>query len=94
MATKVTKTQLIDILADKLGISKTKAEEYLNVFIEVIVENLKKDIIVAITGFGIFSKVNRKARNGINPKTGEKIKIPASVSASFKPGKNLKENIA
>jgi DNA-binding protein HU-beta len=94
MANKVTKTGLIEILADKNDISKAKAEEFLASFIDTITENLKKDTEVTITGFGTFKKTKRKARNGVNPKTGAKIKIAASTTASFKPGKNLKENIS
>ncbi len=91
---KVTKTQLIEILASDLDISKAQAEKFLSSFIDTITKNLKSGKEVTITGFGTFKKTKRKARNGVNPKTGEKIKIAASVNASFKPGKNLKENIS
>jgi DNA-binding protein HU-beta len=53
----------------------------------------KKDGKVTLVGFGTFEKVRRKARKGRNPQTGEEIKIKASNSVKFKPGKKLKEAV-
>ena len=63
--------------------------------VEAVVEGIKKGIknkpnTVQIIGFGTFSVTNRAARDGINPQTGEKIKIKASKSVKFKPGAGLK----
>jgi DNA-binding protein HU-beta len=91
---KVTKTAFIAQVADKAGVSQVASEKFLNSMIEVIEFNLKADNSVAITGFGTFRKTIRKARNGINPKTQAKMKIPESISVSFKPGKTLKESVA
>lgn len=92
--TKVTKTVFIAQVADKSGASQTSTEKTLNAMIEVIEENLKQDIPVAITGFGKFKKTIRVARKGINPKTQKKMMIPESTSVNFKPGKSLKEAVA
>ena len=92
--TKVTKTVFIAQVADKAGVSQTSSEKILNAMIEVIEENLKQDIPVAITGFGKFKKTIRVARKGINPKTQKKMMIPESTSVNFKPGKSLKEAVA
>jgi DNA-binding protein HU-beta len=90
---KVTKTQLIAQLAENLDISQAQAEKYLNSFIQVVTDNLAKDNEVTITGFGSFKKTKRKARKGVNPKTREEIKIPASTTVSFKTGKTLKDSV-
>jgi DNA-binding protein HU-beta len=91
---KVTKTALIAQIADKMQISQSQAEKFLNMFIETVTDNLKKGTEVTITGFGTFRKTNRKARKGVNPKTGESMNIAASTSVSFKTGKTLKEAVA
>jgi DNA-binding protein HU-beta len=91
---KVTKTVFIAQVAEKAGVSQTSTEKFLNSMIEVIETNLKKDIPVAITGFGTFKRTTRKARKGINPKTQEKMMIAESTSVNFKPGKTLKEAVS
>jgi DNA-binding protein HU-beta len=90
---KVTKTQLISELAESNQISNANAERFLNSFIEIVTNNLKKGNEVAITGFGTFKKTKRKARKGVNPKTRESINIPASTTVSFKTGKTLKDSV-
>ncbi len=78
----------------KTGISKSSANVALNPFMKNITEAVKKkDGKVTLVGFGTFSKVHRKARMGRNPQTGESIKIKASNSVRFKPGKKLKEAV-
>jgi DNA-binding protein HU-beta len=96
MSNKIGKTALISLIAEKSGLSKVDSDKFLSAFIDSIVETLKKDddAQVVITGFGTFKKTKRAARDGVNPKTGEKIKIAASVSPSFKAGKNFKDAIA
>lgn len=90
---KINRTELISLLAEKLGISKAQAEKFLNSFVEVVTDTLVAGDEVNITGFGSFRKVTRSARNGVNPKTGERMQIPASNSVSFKAGKTLKEAV-
>jgi DNA-binding protein HU-beta len=91
---KVTKTLFISQVAEKAGVSQVASEKLINSMIEVIEVNLKKGNSVAITGFGTFKKTIRKARNGINPKTQQKMKIAESTSVSFKAGKTLKEAVS
>lgn len=90
---KVTKAELIAQIAEQMGVSNASATIFLSSFIKVITENIKADKEVGITGFGTFKKTKRKARNGINPKTGEKIVIPAITSVRFTVGKTLKQNV-
>ncbi len=71
--------------------SKAAAERAVSAVLEAITEGLKKDASVALIGFGTFDVKERKARTGVNPATGEKIKIAASKTVSFKAGKALKD---
>ncbi len=89
----IKKNQLVQGLAEKLGITKKQSADFLDAFVEAITGYLRKGEKVNITGFGIFKVADRKARMGVNPKTGEKISIPASRKPRFTPGKVLKEAI-
>jgi len=89
----IKKTQLAQRLADKMGVSKKQALDFIDTFVSEITELMKAGEKVNITGFGIFKVLDRKAREGINPKTGERIHIPASKKPKFTPGKVLKEAV-
>lgn len=90
----MTKAELVDNMAQDASISKAAAATALNSFVNSVTKALKKkDGKVTLVGFGTFSKVRRKARKGRNPQTGETIKIKASNTVRFKPGKALKEAI-
>ena len=88
------KGDLVDALAAAAGVSKKAAAELLEAFIGVVKKTLKKGDKITIPGFGSFSKIKRAARNGVNPATGEKIKIKARNVAKFAAGKALKEAVA
>lgn len=70
--------------------SKAQAERALDAVLEAIKKGIKKDKGVQIIGFGTFSVAKRAARTGVNPRTGEKLKIKASKTVKFKPGAGLK----
>jgi len=90
----MTKTELIEKMAEDTGATKTLAGQMLEAFIERTKEALvNSDEKVTIAGFGIFEKTHRKARAGRNPQTGEAIQIEASTSIKFKPSKALKEAV-
>jgi DNA-binding protein HU-beta len=89
----VKKAQLAERLAEKFGISKKQSAEWLDAFTDEITKVLRSGDKVNITGFGIFKVADRKAREGINPKTGEKIHIAASKKPRFTAGKLLKEAV-
>ena len=90
----MTKAELIEKMAKDAGISKMAAAAALNSFTENVTKALKKkNARVTLVGFGTFQKVHRKARKGRNPQTGEPIKIKASKSVKFKPGKKLKDAV-
>jgi DNA-binding protein HU-beta len=91
------KSDLVDSLADKTGITKADASRAIDALFStedgIIARALKKNDRVQITGFGTFEARKRKARTGRNPRTGETIKIAASKSPSFRSGKGLKDGI-
>ena len=91
------KSDLVDSLADKTGITKADASRAVDALFStddgIISRALKKGNRVQITGFGTFEARKRKARTGRNPRTGESIKIAASKSPSFRAGKGLKDGI-
>ena len=73
----MSKTELVEFVAAKAGLTKADALRALDAAIEGITEGLKKDGKVALVGFGTFTAKERAAREGINPLTKETIKIPA-----------------
>ncbi len=89
----MSKQNLIDFVAEDAGISKAEAGRVLDSVLKGIEKGLKEDKEVAFVGFGKFSVKTREAREGINPATKEKIKIPAKKAVSFKAGKKLKDSV-
>ena len=87
------KTQLIERIAEGAGMAESQAQRYFAAFEQVVTEALKSGEEVRITGFGKFSVRERKAREGRNPQTGEKMKIAASKVPTFSAGRALKEAI-
>lgn len=88
------KSEFIAAIAAKAEIPVKQADKTFGAMVDVIVEELKKGGKVTIPGFGAYEAKTRSARTGINPKTGEKIQIAASVSPSFKAGKGFKDQLA
>lgn len=80
------KTELIAAIAEKTELSKKDSEKVLKAFIEVVTEELKKGEKIQLVGFGTFEVVERAARDGRNPQTGEVMPIPASKAPKFKAG--------
>ncbi|HBI25050.1 MAG TPA: DNA-binding protein HU, partial [Nitrospiraceae bacterium] len=83
----MTKSELIDKIANSAGISRTAANNALNATLDNITRSLKRGQKVTLIGFGTFSVHDRKARTGRNPKTGESIKIPSVRIPKFTAGK-------
>jgi DNA-binding protein HU-beta len=83
------KTQLIDVVAEKSGLTKTEAKKAIDAFINATTDALKSGDRVALVGFGSFSVSERGARTGRNPQTGKEIKIPAKKVVRFKAGAEL-----
>ena len=87
------KTELINAVAEKADISKKDAEIAITAVVESITEALIDGEKVQLVGFGSFEVKRRAERLGRNPKTKEPIKIPASKTPVFKPGKALKDAV-
>ena len=88
------KAQFIAYLAPQFGDSKKEAARAVEVVFDAIIRNISKGDDVMINDFGKFKKVDRPARNGRNPFTGESIQIKASKKVRFLPAKGLKEVIS
>jgi DNA-binding protein HU-beta len=89
----MTKTQVIDAIASKAGISKQAADKALKAFTEGVTAALKKGQKVSLVGFGSFEVSKRAARKGRNPQTGAAIKIKARKVPRFRAGKTLKNAV-
>lgn len=87
------KPELAAAVADKTDLSKEQANRVLNAVLEEITSALNRQDSVTLVGFGTFLQRHRGARMGKNPQTGEPVKIRASNTVSFKPGKALKDAI-
>lgn len=87
------KSQLIDAVAADTGFTKVDAGLAVESVIATVTKTLKKGDDVSITGFGKFSVVKRAARQGVNPRTGERVKIKASKAPKFTAGASLKQAV-
>ena len=87
------KSEMMEALATKTGLTKTECEKVFNATFDLFKDELDKGEKVSVVGFGVFKISERAAREGRNPQTGEKIKIAASKSVSFKAGSELKKSV-
>ena len=88
------KTELVEVVSSKAGVTKTEAQKVVTATLEAIVQGVVADGKVILPGFGTFETRQRSARNGRNPRTGEVIKIKATKAPAFKPGKGMKDAVA
>jgi DNA-binding protein HU-beta len=84
------KAQLIEKLSGKTQLTKTQSELVLDAALEIIQNAVAKGDDVKLVGFGTFSLLQRKSRQGRNPKTGAPVDIPGTQVPRFKPGKDFK----
>jgi len=87
------KAELIGEVSSRVGPTKKETQKVIDVVTETIGDTLSKREKVTLVGFGTFQVVNRKARRGVNPQTGETIQIPAKKVPKFVPGKGLREKV-
>ena len=87
----MTKTDLVNYIAEESGLTKADATRALDAFMGGVTQGLKKDGKVTLTGFCTFAAEKKPAKNGRNPRTGETVKIPARVAVKVKAGSKLKE---
>ena len=87
------KDDLVRFVSDKAGVTQKAAGETIQAVLEAISSALEKGDSVSLIGFGSFKVVERSARQGRNPQTGETIHIPASRGVKFTAGKVLKHRV-
>jgi len=87
------KAEFVEAVADAAELSKADAGRAVDAMIATITKALKKGDSVTLVGFGTFDARKRGARTGRNPRTGEEIKIAASMNPAFKAGKALKDAV-
>jgi DNA-binding protein HU-beta len=92
--TRVNKSELIEVAAKEAAISKAAAEKALSSMIGAVVKAVSKGDTVTLVGFGTFKSAKRAARTGVNPKTGEKLKIAATTVPRFSAGAAFKAAVA
>ena len=90
----MTKTELINAVAEKAELTKKDADKAVSAVIDTITESLAKGEKIQLVGFGTFEVRERAAKEGINPATKEKMNIPAKKVPAFKAGKTLKDVVA
>ncbi len=89
----MTKAELVAKIASEVGITKAQVEKAVDGFVSAVSAALSGGDKITLVGFGTFSVGLRSQREGRNPRTGEKIKIPASKVVKFKAGKALSEKV-
>jgi len=94
MEKPLNKQELIAAVAEKTDLPKAKAGDVVEALFASIEEALVRKQEVRLVGFGSFATTTRKAAKGRNPRTGEEIDIPASISVRFRPGKGLKDAVS
>lgn len=87
------KPELVAAISEKTELSKSITERIVNAFVDTVTEELTKGGKVQLVGFGTFEVVDRAAREGRNPQSGEVMTIPACKAPKFKPGKTLKDAV-
>jgi DNA-binding protein HU-beta len=88
------KTEFINAVAEKAGITKAEAQRTVNTVLDTITETLASGDRLVLTGFGSFEVRDTKERQGVNPRTKEKITIPASKRPAFSAGAELKKAVS
>ena len=89
----MTKTDLVNYIAEETGLSKADAARALEAVITGVTAGLKKEGKVTVTGFATFAAKKKPATTGRNPRTGETVKIAARKAVTFKAGTALKDAV-
>ncbi len=87
------KATIVEVVHEKLGGTKTQAEDIVDTIINSVISSLKKGDEVSIAGLGIFSVKQRAARTARNPRTGESVQVAAMKVPKFRAAKALKDAV-
>lgn len=88
------KNELIEAISNQTGLTKSDVAKVVDSFCSVVTEELAQGGEIQLVGFGKFEVVHRAAREGRNPKSGEKLEIPAKKAVKFRAGKNFSDAVA
>jgi integration host factor subunit beta len=91
--TTITKRDIAERVARKTGQAQSHVKQALQLFLDGIVDALAQGNRLEFRDFGVFEVVDRKARTGRNPRTGERVPVPAKKVVNFRMGKSMKERI-
>ena len=89
----MTKKEIVKTISEEIGLTQQTTKEIVQKTFDAIVETLIQDGRVEIRNFGVFEVKNRKPRLARNPKTGEKVDVPAKYVVTFKPGKEMEARV-
>src|ERR1700730_3815106 len=89
----MTKRDMVNAIAEKVGILRTEAREIVQGVFDGITETLGQEGRIDLRNFGVFEVKKRKPRNGRNPLTGENVKVPARLVVTFKPGREMEQRV-
>jgi DNA-binding protein HU-beta len=94
MAQSVSTSQLVDEVASRTGMSKSQAKQAVNAVVEALGEHLSSGNRIQISGLGTFDVRDRAARTATNPRTREKVQVPASKAVGFRPASALRGRVS
>ena len=89
----MTKSEFVDHVADRANLTKKQAADAVDAMLSTIEDALGRGSDVTFSGFGKFHVAHRNEREGVNPRTGERIRIAAAKAPKFTPGSGLKKSV-
>ena len=89
----MTKRDMAKSIAEEMGITQIQAQEIIRRVLDGIRETLVEEGRIELRNFGVFTVKKRKPRKARNPRTGEKVKVPAKLVVTFKPGREMEERV-
>lgn len=89
----MTKKEIVKTISDEIGLTQLKTKEIVQKTFDAIVETLVADRRIELRNFGVFEVKKRAARKARNPRTGDKVFVPAKFVVTFKPGKEMEEKV-
>lgn len=89
----MTKKEIVKAISDEIGLTQLKTKEIVQKTFDAIVETLMTEMRIELRNFGVFEVKKRAARKARNPRTGDKVFVPAKYVVTFKPGKEMEEKV-
>ena len=89
----MTKKEIVKTISEEIGLTQLKTKEIVQKTFDAIVETLVEERRIELRNFGVFEVKERAARKARNPRTGERVDVPAKMVVTFKPGKEMEERV-